>query len=62
MQSQLSAILLKAMLEVHEIVATMHEHLSPEFIAAYEMNAVVEEVKLQKDLQWKQNEVSELSL
>ena len=58
MRSQLSATLLKAVLQVHKIVATIDQHLSREFIAAHGMDALVEEVKLRKDFRWKQNQVS----
>ena len=58
MRSQLSGTLLEVVLQVHEIVATMDQHLSREFIAAHGMDAVVEEVKLRTDMKWKQNQVS----
>ena len=58
MRSQLSATLLKAVLQVHEIVATMDQHLSRDLIAAHGMDAVVEELKLRTDLKWKQKQVS----
>ena len=57
MQSQLNVTLLKAVLQAHEIVTTMEQHVSREWIHARKMNAVVEEVKLQNVLQWKQNQV-----
>ena len=58
MRSQLNVILLKAVLQAHEMVTTTEQHVSSEWINAQKMDAVVEEVKLQKVLQWKQNQVS----
>ncbi len=57
MQGQLNVTLLKAILQVHELVALAEGPLSREHTRPRTMNVATAEVKLRKNLNWKQNEV-----
>ena len=58
MRTQLNVTLLKAVLQTHELVASMEKQESREHFDSHGMDAAMAEVKLRKDLRWKQNQVS----
>ena len=60
MRCQLNVTLLKAVLQIHEVVALVDQQLPHERTGSQVVDAAMAEVELLENLRWKQNQVAAL--
>ena len=60
MRCQLNVILLKAVLQIHEVVALVDQQLPHKHTGSRVVDTALAEVELLENLRWKQNEVAAL--
>ena len=57
MRCQLNVTLLKAVLQIHQAVALLDDHISRANNGSNTLNTAIEELALQEKLLWKRNQV-----
>ena len=60
MRCQLNVTLLKAVLQIHEVVALVDQQLPREYAGSQVVDTAMAEVELLENLRWKQNQVAAL--
>ena len=60
MRCQLNVTLLKAVLQIHQAVTLLDDHISRENSGSNTLNTAMEELALQEKLLWKRNQVTAL--